>query len=91
MKAPRSMFSLGFTENPFRGQGVGPLSFRLTREEIERSGFQALKRIPVPNGWTGTYPYIVKVNTEGEYIVNSDGTAQWLDYHNGHVGEPFQL
>jgi hypothetical protein len=87
----KNIFQAGFTrDGAWAGPGtmVGPLSFRLTRAQIEAGGYEALKRLPVPKGWTGSYPYIVKVNSEGEYIVNADGTAQWLDYHSGHVGEP---
>lgn len=79
------------TAQLFRGEAVGPLSFRLTKAQIEAGGYAALKRLPVPPGWTGSYPYIVKVNHEGEYIVYADGTAQWLDYINGHIGDPIRI
>lgn len=90
----KTIFQAGFTRNGnWAGPGtmVGPLTFRISRERIEREGFRALKTLPVPKGWTTSYPYIIKVENEGEYIVNADRTAQWLDYHNGKVGEPVQL
>lgn len=88
----RSMFSMGFQEVTgfWAGRHVGPMHWNLTREQIEANGLRQLHRTPIPQGWTGSYPYIVKVNTTGEYIVNADGSAIYLDYVTGDVSEPFQ-
>lgn len=83
---------MGIVQELFsKGQAVGPMQWNLTKEEIERDGYAALKRLPVPKGWSGSYPYIVKVNTSGEYIVYADGTAQYIDYKTGSVSDLFQI
>lgn len=88
----RSMFGMGFQEARgfWAGVHVGPMHWNQTREEIEAQGFRQLRQTPIPKGWTGSYPYIVKVNTTGEYIVNADGTAQYLDYITGEISERFE-
>jgi len=92
MLMARSLFRMGFGEELFHaGKAVGPMHWNLTKEEMEAEGLNRLKMKPIPKGWTGSYPYIVKVNTSGEYIVNADGSAQYLDYHTGAVSEPFQI
>jgi hypothetical protein len=88
---PRSMFQMGFGGEMFAGQSVGPIHWNLTRDQIENGGLARLKKTPIPKGWTGSYPYIVKVNTTGEYIVNADGSAQYLDYKTGEISERFQI
>jgi hypothetical protein len=87
-----AIFRLGvWSDNFWRGKSVGPTHWNLTKEQIEASNYVQLKKNPIPAGWTGTYPYIVKVGTTGEYIVNADGTAQFLDYVKGSVSEPFYI
>lgn len=84
----RSMFQMGLTNELFwRGKAVGPMIWDLSKEEIAADNYRALRRMPVPGGWTGTYPYIVKVRDEGEYIVYADGSAQYLDYRTGQTDE----
>jgi hypothetical protein len=93
---PRSLFSIGFSSQPFMGQApgmiVGPLTLLETREEIERGGYKALRDLRLPPGYTGVYPYVVKIGgNTGEYMVYADGTAQFTDYGSGHVGAPFRI
>lgn len=92
---PRSIFSMGFMTDPFSmgnpGESVGPLHINMSREEIEEKARQLLRLQPVNNGWVGTYPKVIKVNTSGEFIVYADQTAQYLDYHTGNVGPIIQL
>ena len=91
----KSIFSMGFSADPFRmgnpGDSIGPLHINLTKEEIEERGRQLLKLQPVQKGWVGTYPKIMKVKDQGEYIVYADQTAHYLDYHSGNVGPLIQL
>jgi hypothetical protein len=88
----RSMFQIGFAGDQFyAGKAVGPIHWNLTREEMEQGGVKKLRQTPIPKGWTGSYPYIVKVNTSGEYIVNADGSAIYLDYKTGSMSDPFQI
>jgi hypothetical protein len=90
----KNIFMSGFSggNSPFdRASLVPPLHFQTTRAAIEADGYRSLRNIPLPKGWAGTFPYIIKVGSEGEYIVNADGTAQWLDYHNGQIGEPVRI
>lgn len=93
----RSMFSMGFAQNPWLGitsapgNLVGPLHIDMSEEDIVKHARELLKLQPVPQGWVGTYPKIVKVNTSGEFIVYADGTAQYISYGRGSVGPPIQL
>lgn len=85
---PRSMFNLGIANSPFnRGQSVGPIFLDMTKEEIEAANYRHLRQSNIPKGWTGSYPYIVKVGGVGEYIVYANGTAQYLNYVNGQSDE----
>lgn len=95
----KSWFSMGFGGNPFLGQRpaapgllVGPLTVTETQEEIEKGGFKALRDLKFPPGFTGSYPYVVKIGgNTGEYMVYADGTAQFTDYGSGHVTAPFPI
>jgi hypothetical protein len=85
---PRSMFNMGIASSPFqRGQSVGPIFLDMTKEEIERLNYAPLRQTNIPPGWTGSYPYIVKVGQVGEYVVYANGTAQYLNYINGRSDE----
>ena len=85
---PRSMFRMGIVNELFSGgQLVSPIFLHVTKEELAASGYKLLRRADLPPGWTSAYPYIVKVNTTGEYIVYADGTAQYLDYTTGRSDE----
>lgn len=70
------MFRMGIAGEPWFGQPVGPITVTVSREEIDRDPAKVLRKLPVPKGWTGSYPYVVKVDGEGEYLVNADGTVQ---------------
>jgi hypothetical protein len=88
----RGPFSLGVAADPFwSGKRVGPLFVDQTLEEIAADGYRVLRRPPVPPGYTGTYPFIVKVNTSGEFIVYADGTAQYMDYGRGEISDPINI
>ena|SRR5260221_7614238 len=94
----RSIFSMGFSSDPFMGQPaspgmiVNPLTLVETKEEIEAGGYKALRDLRLPAGYTGAYPYVVKIGgNTGEYMVYADGTAQYTDYGSGHVGAPFRI
>ena len=92
----RSFFKMGFGSTPFMGQSpgmiVGPLTLTETQEEIERGGYRALRDLRLPPGYTGAYPYVVKIGgNTGEYMVYADGTAQFTDYGTGHVSAPFRI
>jgi hypothetical protein len=93
----RSMFTMGFAPNPWLGMGnvpgnlVGPLHIDMSEEDIVKHARELLKLQPVPQGWVGTYPKIVKVNTSGEFIVYADNTAQYISYGRGNVGPPIRL
>jgi hypothetical protein len=92
----RSMFTMGFGGDPFLGQSPGmvmnPLVVNLTKEEIEKGGYKALRDLRLPPGYTGAYPYVVKIKDNGgEYLVYGDGTAQYTDYGTHHVSAPFSI
>ncbi len=92
----RSIFSMGFGNDPFMGQSPGmimnPLVVDKTKAEIEAGGFKALRDLRLPRGYTGVFPYVVKIKDNGgEYMVYADGTAQYTDYGSGHVGAPFRI
>ena len=91
----KSFFSMGFQADPFSignpGGAVGPLHIDMTQEEIERQGRELLRLQPVNPGWVGTYPKIIKVKDQGEYIVYADQTAHYLNYRTGNVGPLIQL
>lgn len=74
-----------------RGDLVGPTHIALTRSQIENGNGSLLKTLPVPKGWTATFPYVVKVNSSGEYMVYADGTAQYTDYKTGRVFAPERI
>jgi hypothetical protein len=92
----RSIFSMGFRDAPFMGQSPGmimnPLVVDKTKEEIEAGGYKVLRDLRLPPGYTGVYPYVVKIKGNGgEYMVYADGTAQYTSYGTGHVSAPFQI
>lgn len=92
----RSLFSMGFGGDPFLGQTPGmsliPLTLSETKEEIEAADYKPLRDLKLPQGYTGAYPYVVKIGgNTGEYMVYADGTAQFTDYGKGSVGAPFRI
>lgn len=93
----RSIFTMGFTPNPWLGMApapgdlVGPIHINMSEEDIVKHARELLKIQPVPQGWTTSYPKIVKVNTSGEFIIYADHTAQYISYGRGNVGPPIQL
>jgi hypothetical protein len=90
MPARRTMFGTGVSKDFWFGRPVDPVMLPMRRRDVERDRDRLLKPATLPPGWTGTYPYIVKVAGEGEYIVYADGTAQYIDLRAGRV-EPARL
>ena len=84
------MFSLGFEANPWVGAPSGIPVYNMTRAGVDKDRGRILKKLPVPPGMTQSYPYIVKIAGEGEYVVSANGTAQFYSYKYGRW-EPPQL
>lgn len=86
------MFSMGIADSlPWYGSGpAGIPVYHMRREDVDRDRGNLLTRLPVPPGRTVTYPYMVKIEEEGEYWVRSDGTVSYYSYRAGRW-EPPQL
>lgn len=84
----RSMFNLGFTTNPWTGAPAGIPVYNVSRDQVDGDRGKFLKRLPVPQGVTQAYPYIVKIAGEGEYVVSADGSAQFYSYKYGRWEPP---
>jgi hypothetical protein len=84
------MFTMGIADSlPWFGTGpAGIPVYRMTREEVDRDRGRVLNRLPVPPGRTVSYPYMVKIDGEGEYWVRSDGTATYYSYRAGRWEPP---
>lgn len=85
----RSFFSLGVASDPWNGTPGGIPVFNVSRDEIDKDRGKYLKQLPIPPGVTMSYPYIVKIAGEGEYVVSANGTAQFYSYKYGRW-EPAQ-
>lgn len=88
----RTMFTLAVlgARSPWNGtQGSIPV-WNVSREQIDRDRAAILRKLKHPPGTTVTFPYIVKIANEGEYVVNADGTASFYSYRYGRW-EPPQL
>jgi len=84
----RTIFTLGLEAAPW-GRAVPsgiPVYDGLTPEQVHREG--KLRQLPVPPGVTVNYPYMVKVNKEGEYWVKADGTTEFYSYRYGRWEGP---
>jgi hypothetical protein len=84
----RSMFSLGLKSDPWTGNPAGIPVYDVSRDVIDKDRARVLKRLPVPPGRTQSYPYIVKIQGEGEYVVRADGTASFYSYKYGRWEPP---
>lgn len=74
--------------SPFNG-GPGSIPvYQMNRDEVDRDRAAILRNYPHPPNTTVTYPYIVKIAGEGEYVVNADGTAQFYSYKYGRWEPP---
>lgn len=82
------MFNMGIARDLWSGKTVGPMTVTVTRAEIDRDRAAVLKRMPIQKGWTGSYPYVVKVEGEGEYLVNADGSVQFWNARQGRWEPP---
>lgn len=65
-----------------------PVYQGVTREEVDRNRARFLRRLPVGPGMAVTYPYMVKIEGEGEYWVKADGTASYYSYRDGRWESP---
>lgn len=73
---------MGFSEktSPWLGEFAGiPVYNSKDGNDHEKM----LTTLPVPPGRTVEYPYMVKVNGEGEYWVKSDGNTEFYSYKYG--------
>lgn len=76
----RTLFRLGIQDGePWAGMPAGIPVYYMTREQVDRDR-SILKRLPVPPGHSIGYPYVVKINGVGEYLVQLDGTATFYSY-----------
>lgn len=72
----RTIFRMGFGNGePWAGMPAGIPVYRTTRSEVDQDRAAVLTRLPVPPGRTVQYPYVVKIEGEGEYLVRADGTS----------------
>lgn len=79
----KSMFSLGISQDYWNGAAAGIPVFAVQRDHIDKDRGKYLKKLPVPPGMTQSYPYIVKIAGEGEYVVSADGSSQFYSYKYG--------
>lgn len=88
----RSIFQLGAlgASSPFNGTAGSIPVYNMTRDGVDHDRAKVLRNYPRPPGTALTYPYIVKIAGEGEYVVNADGTAQFFSYKYGRW-EPREL
>lgn len=88
----RTLFQLAFlgARSPFNGTAGSVPVYNITRDSVDKDRARILRNYPHPPGTTVTFPYIVKIAGEGEYVVNADGTAQFYSYKFGRW-EPPQL
>lgn len=88
----RSMFHLGIgNAAPWNGRGPtasGMPIYNMTRDQVELDRAGVLRRLPVPPGMTVAFPYIVKIEGWGEYLVQADGTASYYSYKAGRWEPP---
>lgn len=84
----RSLFNLGFERTPWEGDRAGIPVYTMPRDIVDKDRGRILRKLPVPPGMTQTYPYIVKIAGEGEYVVRADGTASFYSYKYGRWEPP---
>jgi len=75
-------------EGPFQGTGASIPVFNMSRDQIDEDRAAVLRNLMNPPGTAVQYPYIVKIAGEGEYVVKSDGTAQFYSYRYGRWEPP---
>jgi hypothetical protein len=85
----RSLFQMGaWGSEPWFGMPVAPASVPVTRNEVDMDRGRVLKPLPVPKGWTLAYPYVVKIEGGGEYVVQADGSAVYYNLKAGRWEPP---
>lgn len=80
-----NFFGLGA---PFNGTGGSIPVWNVSREKVDGDRAAILRNLINPPGTTVTFPYIVKIANEGEYVVKADGTAQFYSYRYGRWEPP---
>jgi len=77
----RSLFTLGIVADgqPWAGMPSGIPVYHMTRDQVDNDR-RILKKLPTPPGFSVAYPYIVKLENVGEYVVQADGTASFYSY-----------
>ncbi len=73
---------------PFQGTGGSVPVWNMSRDEVDKDRAAVLRNLMNPPGTAVTFPYIVKIATEGEYVVKADGTAQFYSYKYGRWEPP---
>lgn len=88
----KTLFDRNFLGNqsPFNGTAGSIPVHKISRDQVDRDRAAVLRNVPRPPNTTVTYPYIVKIAGEGEYVVSADGSAQFYSYKYGRW-EPPQL
>lgn len=85
----RSIFVIGFANRePWTEMRAGIPVHRMTRSEVDRDRGAVLRRLPVPPQQSVGYPYVVKIQGEGEYLVHADGTASFFSARAGRWEPP---
>lgn len=83
----RSQFSLGIASDPW-GAPAGIPVHNISRDGVDQDRAKILRDLPIPPGQTQSYPYIVKIAGEGEYVVSANGMAQFYSYKYGRWEPP---
>lgn len=88
----RTIFELGVLGrgSPFNGTPSSIPVYNMTRDGVDANRAKVLRNLERPPGTALTFPYVVKIAGEGEYVVSADGTAQFYSYKYGRW-EPPQL
>ena len=89
----RSIFQLGFlgARSPFNGTGGSIPVYNMTRDGVDANRAKVLRNIERPPGTALTFPYVVKIAGEGEYVVSANGTAQFYSYKYGRWEDPVYI
>lgn len=87
----RTMFQMGLPGRESTwdgGRQAGIPVYKPGRDYTDRDS--VLRKLPVPPGVSVEYPYMVKVEGDGEYWVHGDGTTQFYSYKYGRWEPPRQ-
>lgn len=89
----RTIFQLGLlgAGSPFNGTPSSIPVYNMTRDGVDADRARVLRNTLRPPGMALTFPYVVKIAGEGEYVVSADGTAQFYSYKYGRWEEPVYI